>query len=224
MSFDNFVKDVGNRPTPKHIFCRIDTLKGYTPENCKWMTHSERSLTTKYSNELTIQNLSNRVGLKRETIRTLTYRALKNKQDELNGLIERIIYAKKVKRFIYKPEAIEYFKQGKYYKYIYPNGVRLEIEQYYLKGIDEKTAAKELNVPINTIKSYYRKFESKAFKYMGKLKDPESIVGHRIGKFLILKNLGLKEKGTYYDKQRGKNILMKERFYSCKCTICGQKR
>lgn len=222
LSFEDFLKDIGNRPTPKHVLCRIDKLKGYTPDNCKWMTHSEKGFTTKYSNELTIQNLSKLVGLEIETIRGITYRALKNQQNELNGLLDRIIYTKQNKRYIFKPEAIEYFKQGKYFNYVHPD--RIKIEKYYLRGIDEKSVAKEMNVPISKVKSYYRRFESKAFNYKGALKDPESIVGHRIGRMLILKNLGLIEKGTYYDKRIGKNKLLKERFYLCKCKVCGQEK
>ena len=48
LSFDNFVADMGNRPTPQHSVERVDNDLGYTPDNCVWATplaqaHNRRS-------------------------------------------------------------------------------------------------------------------------------------------------------------------------------------
>ena len=42
-SFENFLQDMGERPEGKTID-RIDNEGNYTPDNCKWSTHSEQML------------------------------------------------------------------------------------------------------------------------------------------------------------------------------------
>lgn len=40
--FDNFVDDMGPKPSPKHALERVDNAKGYSKENCKWATMKEQ--------------------------------------------------------------------------------------------------------------------------------------------------------------------------------------
>jgi hypothetical protein len=108
-SFDNFVKDAGKSPTPKHIFARIDYNKGFTPDNCKWMTPSERNRIRESFKELTMAKLSRHVGLTRERIRQIINNALLKKDNEFIKIIERIDYVNTYKRIVFKPTAIEYF-------------------------------------------------------------------------------------------------------------------
>jgi len=41
--FQNFLKDMGNRPSDKHSMDRIDGNLGYYPENCRWATIKEQN-------------------------------------------------------------------------------------------------------------------------------------------------------------------------------------
>lgn len=41
--FDNFLEDMGRRPTPKHTIERKDGTVGYCKENCEWATRETQS-------------------------------------------------------------------------------------------------------------------------------------------------------------------------------------
>lgn len=42
-SLNNFIEDMGERPTPKHQIDRIDNDDGYYKENCRWVTQLQNS-------------------------------------------------------------------------------------------------------------------------------------------------------------------------------------
>lgn len=51
--YDNFLKDVGRRPSPKHTLDRISSDKHYCPRNVRWVHQSEQYCNKK--NTLVIQ-------------------------------------------------------------------------------------------------------------------------------------------------------------------------
>ena len=50
--FWNFVKDMGDKPSPEHSLDRIDNNKGYSPENCRWATWHEQASNRKNNNDI----------------------------------------------------------------------------------------------------------------------------------------------------------------------------
>ncbi len=54
MEYENFLADMGHRPSKLHSLDRIDNNKGYEPGNCRWATRSEqqknKGSTRRYTN------------------------------------------------------------------------------------------------------------------------------------------------------------------------------
>lgn len=45
-SYENFLADMGQAPSEKHQVDRIDNSKGYSPDNCRWVTPKENMRNT----------------------------------------------------------------------------------------------------------------------------------------------------------------------------------
>lgn len=74
-SFENFLADMGRKPSQRHTLERLDNNGNYTPTNCKWATWLEQS-NNRRSNRfikiagerLTISQLAAKSGVKAGTI------------------------------------------------------------------------------------------------------------------------------------------------------------
>ena len=57
-SFEDFLADMGSRPTAKHSLDRIDNNADYSPENCKWSTKAEQQNNRRYNRLITIDDVT----------------------------------------------------------------------------------------------------------------------------------------------------------------------
>lgn len=55
-SFENFLADMGPRPSPKHSIDRIDNTLGYEPTNCRWSTQKEQMRNTRRARLITYED------------------------------------------------------------------------------------------------------------------------------------------------------------------------
>src|SRR5208283_3600948 len=61
-SFENFLADMGPRPSPKHSIDRIENDAGYFPKNCRWATAKEQARNTRQTTKLTIDGITKSLG------------------------------------------------------------------------------------------------------------------------------------------------------------------
>jgi hypothetical protein len=53
-NFQNFLDDMGNRPSKSHSIDRVDNSLGYSPNNTRWATKSEQAVNRKTTRFFTI--------------------------------------------------------------------------------------------------------------------------------------------------------------------------
>lgn len=61
-SFDDFLADMGKKPTPDHQIDRVDTNGDYEPENCRWATRKENQQNTRASGRWTVFGIEYRTA------------------------------------------------------------------------------------------------------------------------------------------------------------------
>ena len=74
--FENFLADMGPRPTPAHSLERKDVNRGYEPDNCAWVTWREQARNTRRTVHVTLngrtqclQDWAHELGINPNTVR-----------------------------------------------------------------------------------------------------------------------------------------------------------
>lgn len=57
-SFEQFLEDMGPRPSDAHSIDRIDGNRGYEPGNCRWATKKEQSRNMRRNRMLTLKGVT----------------------------------------------------------------------------------------------------------------------------------------------------------------------
>lgn len=78
-SFSSFLSDMGNRPKGYDID-RIDNSKGYSPENCRWVTRRENLRNTRHTRMLTFEGVTMPMRVWAEKL-GVSHGCLKNRMD-----------------------------------------------------------------------------------------------------------------------------------------------
>jgi hypothetical protein len=68
-SFENFLADMGPRPSPTHSIDRIDNALGYEPGNCRWATAAEQNANRRLRPPSEHLVLARELGVAAETVK-----------------------------------------------------------------------------------------------------------------------------------------------------------
>jgi hypothetical protein len=85
-AFENFLEDLGRRPTASHTLERVDSNKDYTPSNCCWATREAQARNRAYA-KTRAWVLADQLGITVNTVRHYLWAI----RSELRGVPTRYV-------------------------------------------------------------------------------------------------------------------------------------
>jgi hypothetical protein len=85
LKFENFIEDMGPKPSPSHSIDRIDSNGNYESSNCRWATKLEQSL----NRGINKNNTSGIKGVSKKGNRWRAFAMVKGVQINLGSYIEK---------------------------------------------------------------------------------------------------------------------------------------
>ena len=98
LNFENFYRDMGERPSENHSVDRVDNSKGYCKENCRWATKKEQMNNTRKSKIVEYKGVSKTIAEWEDhlSIRKGTLRTRINRGWDIERAFEENIHIKNV--------------------------------------------------------------------------------------------------------------------------------
>jgi hypothetical protein len=147
---DNYINffdwAINNGWKEKYSLDRIDPTKNYTPENCKWVTKSDQSRSTKKA----ILGKSNEIPVSVLKKQGLSNKEISNKLEITEVLVRCIITRLKIGKIYLKPEETK--------------KLDIEIEKLKKLGKNQKEISQLLNIPLYTVKDASKRCKKRLLK------------------------------------------------------------